>query len=481
MGFACHVEKHVSNSSYKPRQPDKSALYQIVKEHMNTLFAEAEQTSGTGFGYPAYVKQEFEGYLRCGQFCCGFARLKCSCGYERLVPFSCKSRAVCSSCVSRRMAEQAAFLTDEVFPKAPYRQWTISFPKQIRFMMVRDDKLHSKVVTTFLRTIFAWQKRKAKKFGIKEPLVGSVTLLQRYGSLLQLTPHAHAWLPDGVFYKDRDGKMQFQWLPPPTQKEVEVLLAKVQGRILQICDKELSEPDEDQLALAVAQGEAIERKQRWDIDEPRLREMPALCAYGMGFSLHAGLFVGSNERKKLEKLMRYGMRPAIANKRLSITPDGKVLLKLRKSYYTGQTQVQFEPVAFLRRLAAIIPPRRQNQIRFHGIFAPNSKFNAAVKKLVPKKPQLVGKSNDTDAPKQKQDLETTDNKKRGYRLLWSELLLRVFKQDVLACPNCGDRLKLVALIKEPTAIKKICQHLGLPTQLPKPFPARPPPQLEGWG
>lgn len=84
-------------------------MYQAVAQHVQTLFAEAEQRGG---GFPTHVKREFERYLRCGQFCCGFVRLRCrDCGHERLLPFSCKSR-LCPSCHARRMADTAAHLVE---------------------------------------------------------------------------------------------------------------------------------------------------------------------------------------------------------------------------------------------------------------------------------------------------------------------------------------------------------------------------------
>ena len=83
-------------------------LYQVVQQHMQTLFAEAEARSEHGGGYPAHVKREFARYLSCGQLAGGFTRLACrSCGHQRLVPFSCKGRSVCPSCVARRMADTA--------------------------------------------------------------------------------------------------------------------------------------------------------------------------------------------------------------------------------------------------------------------------------------------------------------------------------------------------------------------------------------
>jgi hypothetical protein len=78
---------------------------------------------------PAFVKGELEGFAGCGDFELGFVRTCCrSCGDELRVPFSCKSRGCCPSCMGRRMAEGAALLVDHVLPAVGYRQWVLSFP-----------------------------------------------------------------------------------------------------------------------------------------------------------------------------------------------------------------------------------------------------------------------------------------------------------------------------------------------------------------
>jgi hypothetical protein len=51
-----------------------------------------------------------------------------------------------------------------------------------------------------------------------------------------------------------------------------------------------------------------------------------------------------------------------------------------------------------------------------------------------------------------------------------------FEVDVLACPRCGGRLRLVALIQQASVIKRILRHLGLPTDVPELRPARAPPR-----
>jgi hypothetical protein len=53
---------------------------------------------------------------------------------------------------------------------------------------------------------------------------------------------------------------------------------------------------------------------------------------------------------------------------------------------------------------------------------------------------------------------------------------RTFGIDVMACEECGGRMKLLALIEDAEVIRQILEHLGLPTETPKPRPARPPPE-----
>jgi hypothetical protein len=54
---------------------------------------------------------------------------------------------------------------------------------------------------------------------------------------------------------------------------------------------------------------------------------------------------------------------------------------------------------------------------------------------------------------------------------------RTFGVDVRACPRCGGRLRLVALIEQASVVQRIVRHLGLPTEVPEPRPARAPPRL----
>ena len=458
---------------YTPRRPQNSTLYRIVQQHANTLFAEAEASSDSGGGYPLYVKREFERYLSCGQICRGFARIKCgSCGHEQILPYSCKGRSLCPSCIARRMADTAAHLVDNVMPVAPYRQWTLSLPRKIRLLVIRNPKLLTRVLALFLRAIFTYQRRRARKQSVKKPMTGAVTPLQFWGSILQLTPHAHSWVPDGVFHLDAQGELQFHRLPPPTDQDVKDLLKVIEARVIKACaefDETL--PDDDALSIAAAQHQAA-RPPLFTIPLADEEIHRPLCAQRNGFSLHANLDVHEKDRKKLERLLRYGLRPPFAQKRLSLLHDGRVRLKLRKPFYTGQTDIVFKPVDFLRRLAAAIPRPRQNMIRFHGIFAPNAKNRPGLKALMPPLPEQKPAPDEDKADAGSTTAPPAPDRRRR----WAELLRRIFTHDALACPKWQGRMKVVQFVDDPLVISKICDHLGLHTSLPPMAPARASPQ-----
>lgn len=73
-----------------------------------------------------------------------------------------------------------------------------------------------------------------------------------------------------------------------------------------------------------------------------------------GFSLRSRVAAEARERKKLERLCCYISRPAVSEKRLSLTPNGNVRYQLKTPYRDGTTSVIFEPLDFIARLAALV-------------------------------------------------------------------------------------------------------------------------------
>ena len=72
-----------------------------------------------------------------------------------------------------------------------------------------------------------------------------------------------------------------------------------------------------------------------------------LTAFG---SIAAGVAARADERQKLERLCRYISRPAISERRLSLTPNGNVRYPLKTPYRDGTTHVIFAPLELMAHI-----------------------------------------------------------------------------------------------------------------------------------
>ena len=110
------------------------------------------------------------------------------------------------------------------------------------------------------------------------------------------------------------------------------------------------------------------------------------------------------------------------------------------------------------RLAALVPRPRVNLTRYHGVFAPNSKYRALI---TPAKRGKGNKPGIADEPDEQtpvpHHVAMTPDQVRGR--LWAQRLKRVFNIDVETCRACGGRARVIACIEDPQVIKKILAHL----------------------
>ena len=119
------------------------------------------------------------------------------------------------------------------------------------------------------------------------------------------------------------------------------------------------------------------------------------------------------------------------------------------------------PIAFLRRLALLIPKPGQNMLRYHGQFAPNAKHREQLATLVPSPAEGHDEKTvdlaDANKPADTSSLTTSAN---PYRIRWAQLLRRVFEIDALRCAKCGGPMVLLALLTDPAVVHKILDHIG---------------------
>jgi len=401
---------------------------------------------------PRYVRKEFDEYLKCGRLEYGFLRLRCdTCQADRLLAFSCKRRGFCPSCGARRMAESAALLVDEILPHQPMRQWVLSVPFQLRFLFASQPAIMGKALGIVYRAICTYITKKAG-YSKTTAHTGAVTLIQRFGSALNLNVHLHMLFLDGVYVDDNKygSALRFQWIKSPTSEELARLshtIAKRIGRYLErqgLVERDAENSylssnaveDEDdpmhqlhgssvtyRIAVGPRQGRKVFTLQTMPASDPE-----EWVGKVDGFSLHAGVAAKAHERKKLERLCRYITRPAVADKRLSLSRNGMVRYELKTPYRDGTTHVIFEPLDFISKLAALVPKPRVNLTRFHGVFAPNSKHRALVT------PGKQGKGRKT---KVSDDTRDKSPEERRGSMNWAQRLKRVFDIDVESCDQCG--------------------------------------------
>ncbi len=294
-----------------------------------------------------------------------------------------------------------------------------------------------------------------------------------------LNVHFHMLFLDGVYTENKYGKTRFQRTHAPDQQELTGLVHTISHRVAGYLEREgvlerdeenrylnLEDRDEDpmqqvlgcsvsyRIAVGPQQGRKVFTLQTlpsWEEDDRF-----AQVAKESGFSLHAGVAAQAWERSKLERLCRYITRPAVSEKRLSVTSSGNIRYQLKTPCSDGTTHVIFEPLDFIAKLAALVPKPRVNLTRFHGVFAPNSKHRVEVT------PAKRGKG-----AKHREDDDKTPEQ-RHQSMTWAQRLKRVFNIDVSICQKCGGEAKVIACIEDQAVIDKILNYLQAKGALPPP-------------
>lgn len=464
----------IEPAGYARHRPESTLLYQLVEQHW-PRFRELRAMEGRSL--PGYIEEEFEAYLQCGRLEEGFLRVRCErCHAEKLVAFSCKKRGFCPSCGARRMAETAALLADEVLPERPLRQWVLSLPHALRFLLATDPDALTLVLGAVYRAVSGFLLAKA---GLSRATgnAGAVTLVQRFGSSLNLNIHFHMLFLDGVYLPVEGGRPVFRHVPAPTGAELQVLVQQIAARIGRLLERRgIVERDMENAWLA-SDGEAgplddlighsityrIAAGQRAGQKLFTLQTLPAReeagdqqgdhrgAANAGGFSLHAGIDIQPGQRQKLERLCRYVSCPPVSTERMALTSSGQVRYSLKTPYRDGTTHIVLEPLDLMARLAALVPPPRMHLTRFHGVFAPHGKLRAAVTPAhrgigAPKPPIPSDEQNPPPTP-------------RHVAMNWARRLKRVFRVEIEACARCGGKLKIIASIDGPQVISRVLAHL----------------------
>ena len=120
-----------------------------------------------------------------------------------------------------------------------------------------------------------------------------------------------------------------------------------------------------------------------------------LCASLDGFTLHAATRAGALDPAGREALLRYVLRPPVAQERVEQRPCGLVRITLKKAYTDGTIAVDMDPLSLLCRLATSVPPPRLHTIRYAGVLAPASAWRS---RLAPPSPEAAAAGDEPSRP-----------------------------------------------------------------------------------
>ena len=469
------------------QQPWDSTLYQVVRDNVATLY----QASEDGFGspLPGFVRAELSGYLGCRVLGRGFAHLVCKdCGQPHLLAFSCGGRGFCPSCTGRTMAQTAANLTEFVLPDAPLRQWVLTVPFALRAAVAYDRHLLPRLYGFLCDSIQGFYRRRLADHGYPGGRTGSVTAIQRCSGDLRLNPHLHGVFLDGVYVEhtaagsDAQAALRFVTLPQPTDMDVKEVLQTLVARAARylrrrglLTDDDSGaalqprhDQDSEQLALdalaqAAATGTSIagpaSRKGRIALQDGELaRSRSPLCATLSGFSLHARTTVEQGDKAGRERLIKYILRPPLAEGRLQRLDGGRVRLQLKRAFGDGTFAVEMDELSLVARLAAMVPPPWQNQVRYSGVLAPAAKWRCGVVATAPSADDATAAlwqgmglpPSDADSP------QPALPKGKGCRYWpWRYLKARSFGEQTASCPSCQGPLRLRAFVHDTHSIHRI--------------------------
>lgn len=423
-------------TTYHRREPNQSARHGVVREHLGTFLASHDILG--------HVRRALRRYLDCGVLAQGFVRVRCpQCKAECLVTFSCKDRSFCPSCTARRAAEPAR-LVDHVLPQVPHRQCVLALPPDLHVRFASDPELESRLLQLFTDELFELQRALARAGDAARG--GSVTLLQHFGSSLNLHVHFHTLALDGVYVPgdSPDASPRFVRAPEPTPEQLRWLCSRVVERAARLvaCRPWKEPAEERQTQVFTIHG-----------GEPREPTAKRLHARVAGFDLHASAPMEAHERIAIERFARYALRNPIANGCLSRGLRDQLTYRLKAPRPDGTTALALSPMTLLERLTRLIPQHGRHMVTYHGVLASAARYRP---RIVPTPPPA---------------LPPLLRHAGSRRIHWMNLLRRVFLLEVLACACDGTR-RVISSVEEGRAARKILRHLGLPSEAPTPAPAR---------
>ncbi len=236
-----------------------------------------------------------------------------------------------------------------------------------------------------------------------------------------------------------------------------------------------------------------------------------------GFNLEASVRIDADDDVGRERLFRYGARPPFALGRMRMLPGGRVAYRIKQlrdgraksrvmtpstppacRSSTATTKIDDDHASRTSERTASSSPRHERdepraRSDAHATTpalqlssdSPSRTTNHQPSALASHSPPAL-----SPAPAHELLAPNIIHAKHWTRLLegrlfaasaridWATLLHRTFDVDVLECPTCHGRLRVLGLVTNTHLARSILEYLGLPTDAPRAARARDPTELD---
>jgi ribosomal protein S27E len=279
-----------------------------------------------GFFRPI-IKEVVDRYLDCGNPRCGFARIRCpSCGEERLLMFSCRTRGFCPSCHAKRLEEWGEWMRETLLLDVPHRQVVFTIPKMLRIFFKYNRRLLGELCRLALRCL----TRYFEVLADSALTPGVIAVIQTFGNRINLHPHLHFLVTEGGVDE-----------------------AGIFHKIPRIDDSRLAELFAREVLAALVRRELLSPEWAARI----------LSWRHTGFSVHSQ--VRAKTSVEAERVGKYMIRPLLSLERLSLDEkQGQVCYRYGKK---GEEVERMDDLEFIARVTSHIPDKGQVTVRYFGL------------------------------------------------------------------------------------------------------------------
>ena len=187
------------------------------------------------------------------------------------------------------------------------RQWVLSFPFQLRFLFASRPEIMGWVLGIVYRVIATHLVKKAGHTH-QVAKTGAVTLIQRFGSALNLNVHFHMLFLDGVYVEQSHGSARFRWVKAPTSPELTQLTHTIAHRVGRYLERQgLLERDVENSYLA---SDAVD-------DDPMTPLLGHSITYRIAVGSQAGVVCGRGRNPTLR------LWPTIFSGKIDVFPGDR--------------------------------------------------------------------------------------------------------------------------------------------------------------